>query len=51
MQNNCKCNCIKCDVKNCRHNNEGAYCNLDSIKVTCGSSGSCTQCDDFSEKD
>lgn len=49
MQNNCKGSCIKCDVMRCKHNQEGSYCKLDSIKVTCGCGGSCTQCDDYSE--
>lgn len=47
------CNsCIKCDVRSCRHNNQGENCELDSIKVTCCQ---CTDvgktcCDSYVEK-
>lgn len=41
---------IKCDVKKCKHNQDGLACKLDSIKVTCGCGKNCTCCEEYSEK-
>ncbi|MBE7083453.1 MAG: DUF1540 domain-containing protein [Clostridiales bacterium] len=43
--------CIKCDVTGCKHNSTGEYCQLSSIKVTCGCGDACTCCGNYSEKE
>ncbi|MBE7090131.1 MAG: DUF1540 domain-containing protein [Clostridiales bacterium] len=48
-----KNNSIKCNVTNCRHNEKGCNCQLDSICVTCGcegEDGNCTCCGSYSTK-
>ena len=46
-----KNNNIKCDVKKCKHNAEGCWCELQSIRVGscegCGEKGTC--CESFAE--
>ena len=41
---------IKCDVKACKHNENGCNCQLECIKVTHGCGEQCTCCGDYCEK-
>ena len=43
--------CIRCDVEKCKHNVDGANCQLSSIMVTCGCGEQCTCCGDYAEKE
>ncbi len=42
---------VRCDVKNCKHNESGCNCSLDCISVTCGCGENRTCCGDFSERE
>ena len=43
---------VCCDVKKCKHNQDGCNCNLDKIRVTCTCCGEdgCTCCDSYEER-